>query len=60
MSSVLGPNLFLSTLFLSICNLYLWERIPTSSRQEDGAYLSEMGCVLFIIMSRLALGAHFN
>ena len=37
MSFLLGPNLFLSTLFLSICNLYLGDWIPASSGQEDGA-----------------------
>jgi len=60
MSSLLGPDLFLSSLFLSICNLYLGEWIRASSRREDGAYLSEMGSFPFIIVSRLALGAHSN
>ena len=45
---------------LSICNLYLGEWIPASSRQEDGTYLSEMGSVPFIVVSRLARGVHSN
>jgi hypothetical protein len=36
MSSLLGRNLFLSSLLLSISNLYLMEWVPTSSGQEDG------------------------
>jgi len=40
MSSLLGRNLFLSSLSLSICYLYLGEWVPASSEQEDGAYIS--------------------